>query len=268
MTMRIAVTGAAGLLGRRVVAAIRSEGYEAVAIDRVASPGGVACDVTDAEALRDAIGHADAVVHLAAITSPLNRRAQVVHNTNVTGSYNALTVAAEQGIGRVVMASSVNAIGGCFSRSPRYDYFAVDETHSSYCEDPYGLSKREAELQADAVVASNPGFSAFSLRYHALIATRAERLDRHPADAPSRDLWGWTPLDEAAEATVRACTVASEAHVVLNLVAASTLSSTPTAELAARYYPHVPITARLRGSASFYDSERARSILDWRGEDV
>lgn len=265
MTMRIAVTGAAGLLGRRVVAAIRAEGHEPVAIDRAPAPDIIMCDVTDADALRDAVGHADALVHLAAITSPLDRPAHVVHNTNVTGSYNALTVAADQGVGRVVMASSVNAIGGCFSRAPRYDYFAVDEDHPAYCEDPYGLSKREAELQSDAMVSANPGLSVVSLRYHALIPSRAERLDRRRPDVPSRDLWGWTPLDEAAAATVRAYKVESDGHVVLNLVAASTLSSTPTADLAAMHYPEVPITAPLPGNASFYDSERARALLDWRG---
>jgi UDP-glucose 4-epimerase len=265
MTMRIAVTGASGLLGGRVVAAIRADGHEAVPIDRTPAPGSVTCDVTDADALRDAVGHADALVHLAAFTSPLGRPAHVVHNANVTGSYNALAAAAEQGIDRVVMASSVNAIGGCFSRKPRYDYFAVDEEHPSYCEDPYGLSKREAELQADAMVAAHPGLSTISLRYHALISDRSERLDRQGADAPSRDLWGWTPLDEAAAATVRACAAPSDAHVVLNLVADTTLSSTPTSELAARHYPDVPITAPLRGNASFYDSERARDLLGWRG---
>lgn len=265
MTVRIAVTGAAGQLGRRVVAAIRAAGYEALPIDRAPAPGGISCDVVDADALRDAVGHADALVHLAAFTSPVGNPAHVVHNANVAGSYNALAVAVDQGIGRVVMASSVNAIGGCFSRAPRYDYFAVDEEHSAYCEDPYGLSKREAELQADAMVAANPGLSVISLRYHALIGDRAERLDRLSPETPSRDLWGWTPVQEAAAATVRACSVASEAHIVLNLVADSTLSSTPTAELAARHYPEVPVTTPLRGTASFYDSQRARALLDWKG---
>lgn len=265
MSMRIAVTGAAGLLGRRVVAAIRAEGHEAVAIDRVSAPDIVTCDVTDADALRDAFEHADALVHLAAFTSPLGNAAHVVHNTNVTGSFNALAIAVEQGMDRVVLASSVNAIGGYFSRAPRYDYFPVDEQHPSYCEDPYGLSKREAELQADAMVAAKPGLTAISLRYHALISGRSERLDRQRPDKTSRDLWGWTPLDEAAVATVRACTVASDGHVVLNLVAGSTSSSTPTAELAARHYPDVPINTPLRGNVSFYDSARARELLDWRG---
>ena len=136
MSMRIAVTGGAGLLGRRVVAAIRRAGHVAVSIDRMPAPDSIVCDATDADALRDAVGSADALVHLAAITSPLDRPAHVVHNTNVTGSYNALSAAVENGIGRVVLASSVNAIGGCFSREPRYDYFAVDEDHPSYCEDP------------------------------------------------------------------------------------------------------------------------------------
>lgn len=263
--MRIAVTGAAGLLGRRVVAAIHAAGHDAVAIDRVAEPGGVTCDVTDAEAVQETVAGVDALVHLAAVTSPLGRPAHLVHNTNVTASYNVLSAAAAQGIGRVVMASSINAIGGYFSHAPRYDYFAVDEQHPSYCEDPYGLSKREAELQADATVAAHPGLSVVSLRYHALIPDRADRLDRRPPDELSRDLWGWTPIEAAAAATLRACVVRSDAHVVLNLVSSSTLSTTPTVELAARHYPDVPTRTPLPGNASFYESERARELLDWSG---
>ena len=35
--------------------------------------------------------------------------------------------------------SSINAIGGRFSRSPRYDYFPLDEQHPAYVEDPYSV---------------------------------------------------------------------------------------------------------------------------------
>jgi nucleoside-diphosphate-sugar epimerase len=36
---------------------------------------------------------------------------EVIHNVNVASSYNALHIAAELGITRVVQASSVNVIG-------------------------------------------------------------------------------------------------------------------------------------------------------------
>ena len=53
----------------------------------------------------------------------------VVFNENSAGNYNALSAAATVGIKRVCLASSINAIGGVFSRQPRYDYFPLDEQH-------------------------------------------------------------------------------------------------------------------------------------------
>jgi hypothetical protein len=45
-----------------------------------------------------------------------------------------LSAAATLGIQRVCSASSINAIGGAFSRAPRYDYFPIDEQHPTYVE--------------------------------------------------------------------------------------------------------------------------------------
>ncbi len=62
---------------------------------------------------------------------------------NVVGSYNALRAAAEHGITRICQASSVNAIGLSYSRTPRFDYFPIDEAHPNYSEDPYSLSQMD-----------------------------------------------------------------------------------------------------------------------------
>jgi nucleoside-diphosphate-sugar epimerase len=51
-------------------------------------------------------------------SSRLNDSGEIIHNVNVVSSYNAIKVAAELGITRVVQASSVNVIGlGTFSWS-------------------------------------------------------------------------------------------------------------------------------------------------------
>lgn len=73
-------------------------------------------------------------------------------------SWNALNVAADLGIDRVALASSVNAIGmgmscshsvprrmltrAVFSKRPRFDYLPVDEAHPYYPEDAYSISKQ------------------------------------------------------------------------------------------------------------------------------
>ena len=67
-------------------------------------------DVRDPEALRDAFGHADVVVHLAfqvAGTAP----GEVIRAVNVDGTLNAFRAAAAAGARRFVYASSVAAYG-------------------------------------------------------------------------------------------------------------------------------------------------------------
>jgi UDP-glucose 4-epimerase len=92
----------------------------------------------------------DAVVHLAAHITPRISPNPVVYSENTTGSYNVLYAAAILGIKRVCLASSINAIGGVWSRNPRYDYFPLDEQHPTYAEDPYSMSKWALEQQGDA----------------------------------------------------------------------------------------------------------------------
>ena len=129
--MRIAVTGAAGRLGRHVVARAVRAGHEVVAADL---PGAVgesdgrvewrAADLTDLDAVRAALAGAQGVIHLGGLTHPRYPEPEV-HRTNVDGTHHVLVAAEEHGLEGVCLASSVNAIGGVFSAAPRYDYFPV-----------------------------------------------------------------------------------------------------------------------------------------------
>ena len=261
--MRIAVTGASGLLGSAVLQAAKFAGHDVEALDIAPGDGVYAVDVCDRDALAAAIGEVDALVHLAAITDPLRTSNHVVHNTNVAASFNALSVAAQRGIHRVVFASSVNAIGGAFSKNPRYDYFPIDENHPSYCEDAYGLSKFIGESQADAMVRAHPSLSVASLRFHALVEDLAAVLDRSAPHVRSKDLWGWTPTGAAAEAILQACSVPIDGHERFLLVAGRTNSSGRTEDLAALHYPSVPFVREPADNSAFYDSTRAARRLGW-----
>jgi UDP-glucose 4-epimerase len=287
--MRIAVTGGAGRMGRALVAAALADGHTVVEVDRsaVASPGqepagvrssdvelsGVErrpADVTSYAELLQAVDGCDALVHLAAHVQPWGRPDHVVHNENVTGSYNALRVAAELGIARVCLASSVNAIGGGFSRRPRYDYFPLDERHPSYNEDPYSLSKWVAEAQADSFARRYDGMTIASLRMHGLRTERpaSALLEQGHSDFAVRDLWGYTLFAAAARACLLALTVGFTGHEVFYVVAPDTLADTPTAELCRRFYPDVPIRGELRGSQALYDCGKAERWLGWRHDEA
>jgi nucleoside-diphosphate-sugar epimerase len=267
--MRICLTGAAGRLGREVCAAAERTGHSVVGIDLHGTDRIATVDVRDASEVRRRLDGCDAVVHLAAHPSPFNNEPWRVHNDNVVASYNVLWAAADAGISRICLASSVNAIGGGFSRKARYNYFPLDENHPTYCEDPYSLSKHVAEEQADAVSRLHANIAISSLRFHRLVPDRAtaiEQIGRDTAGAP-RDLWGYTCLGSAGAAVLASLDVSWTGHEVFYIVAPRTGSDRPSGELAERWYPGVRFSADpLSSNAGFFDCTKAARLLGWRHE--
>jgi nucleoside-diphosphate-sugar epimerase len=272
--MRIAITGVLGIVGRAVAARALADGHTVVGIDRseAASPAAGSIrrqiDVTDFAGLRDALEGCDGLIHLAAINGPGRDPDHVVHNNNVVASYNALRAAAEVGIRRVCQASSINAIGGRFSRWPRYDYFPVDERHPTYAEDPYSLSKWICEQQADAIARRHEDMSIASLRLHGVVPDRS--FTTRWADSPQliaeRQLWGYTLAEAAARACLLGVTADFAGHEVFYVVAPETMVDTPSLELRERHYPEVPLRGDLAGTSGFFDCRKAADILGWRHE--
>ncbi|HEY9292302.1 MAG TPA: NAD-dependent epimerase/dehydratase family protein, partial [Microlunatus sp.] len=268
------ITGAQGRLGRAVSRLSIERGHQVLACDRSAAEQGsdlpagsfesVRLDVGDFDAVRDAISGVDAVLHCAALVQPISHPWHQVHNQNVTGSYNVLLAAADSGVQRVCAMSSVNAIGGVFSQQPRYNYFPVDTAHPSYAEDPYSLSKHVLEEQARSIVRRFPQTTIVCLRLHAL-------QDREPRMAACRakperaaaDLWGYTPIDDAARLCLSVITSEIAGAEVFYAVARRTASEVPTEELARRHFPQVPLRRPLRGHDSFYDSSAASERFGW-----
>ncbi|OZM75931.1 NAD(P)-dependent oxidoreductase [Pseudonocardia sp. MH-G8] len=272
--MRIAVTGAAGRLGRRVVARALDAGHEVIAADLPAALEGQqvdgvewrSADVTDLEQVRAALAGAQGVVHLGALIHPRYPE-PLVTRTNVDGTHHVLVAAEEHGAGAVCLASSINAIGGVFSAAARYDAFPVTEEHASYCEDSYSLSKWILEQQSAAFARRRPEVAFTALRLHALCEDHAEARERCDDERRRGELWGWTSLDSAAAACLLALHRRAPGHAVCNVVATRTASGTPSEELARRWYPDVPLTTPLPGDAGFYATGAGLAVLGWDARD-
>lgn len=272
--MRIAVTGAAGRLGRHVVARAVLAGHEVVAVDlpaAVPDEGDAdvewrAADITDLSEVRAALAGAQGVVHLGALVHPRYPEPEVFR-TNVDGTHHVLVAAEEHQVGAVCLASSINAIGGVFSADPRYDAFPVTEEHPSYCEDSYSLSKWLGEQQSAAFARRRPTVPFTALRLHALRDDHATALATCDDDVRRRDLWGWTSFDSAAAACLLALHRRTPGPAVCHIVAARTCSGTPSAELARRWYPDVPLRAPLPADAGFYATGAALAVLGWNAHD-
>ncbi|AKO99719.1 MAG: NAD(P)-dependent oxidoreductase [Marinovum algicola] len=269
--MKIAVTGGQGGFGRVVVREARAAGHAVISIDRTAAVAepvdGVeyrAADAADYAQVTAALTGADAVIHLAAFPAAGLAPDDVTHNNNVTASYNVLLASAELGLRRICNASSVNAIGHSYSRAPEYDYFPIDEDHPTRAEDPYSLSKWLGEMQADAIVRRYDGMKIASLRLHWIVedVARAAQAWQQEPD-PGKHLWAWTPAVPAARAALRSLEADFDGHQRMFLVSHATTEATPSRDLARRHFPGVRLKAGFDGTASFFDSSRARRLLGW-----
>jgi UDP-glucose 4-epimerase len=249
----------------------RANGHDVVCIDTAPprdegrSATFVPADVTQYDQLEGALRGCDALVHLAAIRSPIGRPDYEVHNTNVVASYNALSAAARLGIQRVCLASSVNATGAAFSRWPRYDYFPLDEQHPTYNEDPYSLSKWICEQQADSFARRYDSMAIASLRFHMVVPDRATAARRQNAgnEVLVKHLWGYTRLEAAARACLLSLTADLRGHAAFYIVAPDTTMDAPSLELRQRYFPDVPVRGNLDGNSGFFDCSRAARLLGW-----
>ena len=105
MTRTVAITGAAGNIGRKLAAHFASLGWTLRLLDRVADAGIAAADLLDADAgWAGAFAGADAVIHLAGHASQFGDWRQAQENIDMTA--NVLRAARAQGARRVVFASS------------------------------------------------------------------------------------------------------------------------------------------------------------------
>ena len=153
-----AVTGANGFVWRHVCRALAERGDLVRAIVRPgrAAPGEAeafeVADLTDVEALREALDGADAVLHLAGRAHVLDDRAPDVlaefRVANVHATAAVVRAARDVGVRHVVLVSSVAAAG---SDEPDPRGLDGDEPTT-----PYGVSKLEAEALAVRLAAGTP----------------------------------------------------------------------------------------------------------------
>jgi uronate dehydrogenase len=111
--MKILWTGTTGRIGREIGPWMR-ERYDLRTFDlepNPQSPQAFAGDMQDVQVLEKAMENCGAVVHLAATSDEAPFHDQLLPN-NIVGTFNVLEAARLAGVGRVVFASSVQAVDG------------------------------------------------------------------------------------------------------------------------------------------------------------
>ena len=269
--MRVLVTGAAGRIGRAVVAELNDSGVRVTGLV-LADPGDldvdtiVVGDAGDGHVVQRALHGVDAVIHLAAIPAPGDHDPAEIFATNTRATFTVLEQAGLRGVRRVALASSFSATGMPWARevhSPPTLPLTVDAP--SVVEDPYSLSKEVDELTASMMVRRH-GITVVALRYP-YIGEPEDRLTEHAAaltadpELGARELWSYLETRDAATAALLAITApVTGAHVVY-VAAERTLVPYPTEALLARFHPASRPVRPMPGRTTPIDLEPARRLL-------
>ena len=149
--MKVFVTGGTGFIGGHVVRKLCERGDDVVALvrdpakaDDLAKLGATTAkgDLSNEDALREAMRGSDAVIHGAAIYEvgiPKDRRA-AMFDANVVGTENVLRAAQAEKIPRIVYVSTIGAFGNTHGE-------VVDETYE-HPHDSYTSYYEETKVQA------------------------------------------------------------------------------------------------------------------------
>jgi len=154
MDQPVLLTGASGRVGQAILEGI-GDRYRWRLLDReppTGEPGHefVVADVTDEDAIREAVEGVGAVVHLAGDPRPDAPWDSVLRN-NVDGTQTVLAAAVDAGVEKVAFASSNHAVGHYETgRRPdiyrEHDEFLLDGTELPRPSNLYGVSKAAGEV--------------------------------------------------------------------------------------------------------------------------
>jgi len=187
---RYLVTGVAGFIGSNLAHALVARGEEVRGVDnlshgRAENLAGIAekidfrkADISDNSAMRSACAGVDYVLHQAALGSVPRSLADPIgsNHANVVGTLTILQAAREEGVKRLVYASS-SSVYGDTPTLPKQE----DMTPNPIS--PYAVSKYAGELYAQSF-ARVLGLEAVSLRYFNVFGPRQHPTSEYAAVLP------------------------------------------------------------------------------------
>jgi nucleoside-diphosphate-sugar epimerase len=273
--MKVAVTGAAGRLGKYVVQELLEHGHEVKGLSlmpaaEIAIPQ-VAVDITEFDQVFKGLDECEAIIHLAAIPTPYEKRPNDVLMANTIGTNNVLQAAIARKIKRIACASSDSAFGLVFSHNEALmpDYLPMDERHPDRPNDYYGLSKVFSEQICDALAVRNPGISFTSLRISMIIEPQNYAQPRFVSmhtdpRAGSRNLWSFLDSRDAARAFRLAVEQERPGHEKILVAADEQRNQLASMELIKTFFPQVELRREFKDHECLLDCAKALRLLGFK----
>jgi UDP-glucose 4-epimerase len=266
----VLVTGGSGRLGRYVVQHL-AQRHPVTNADRAAVPDEAnrRVDILDRAALDEACRGVDVVVHLAALDYDTHAAADQFICVNTLGTWNVLQASVAARISRVVVCSSVAALG-LHENRPEWTptTLPVDEHHPLQPNEPYGLSKLIVEEMTRAVARAHD-VNIVCVRPAAIVFPEEVDVFLSTVDPSAVGLFDYVTATDVAAAIELAVDGAWAGHHVVTVVADDSAHPDPTLEWYPRLAGPLPTTvdqARFAHSprASVYSNAAATDLLGWR----
>ncbi len=203
MSTRVLVTGASGHLGSHLIPLLEADGLEVVGLDMVAPATSmerfVQADLADRQALDHALDGVDLVVHCASIHPWKPYADDQYLDANVKGTWHLYSAAAEKNIDRVVLTSSIAAVGYGPVRpdgTPDAALWPLSESYRGVPRDLYSFTKHAQETTA-RLFAANDAVRTLALRPPAF-------MPRPELDQGLGLLGVWADVEDVASAHLAA----------------------------------------------------------------
>lgn len=251
---RVLVTGAAGRLGTTVSARLHHEGFDVLATDIVDADdvpyAFVQADLLDHERALELLDDIDVLLHIGNHPGVGDHPPQVVFNENVSMNENVFQGAAEQGVRRIVFASTLQMIGSHVDHrtvinEPSTPAYPLDETMAPDPSNVYALSKTVSECML-RYYADRCGIDCVALRFP-LLHHEDDRAGVSSGDESSTDvLEGFSGLSYEDAAGLFLAVVRSDLHGyrVYMPGTAHRHRDMTLPELIRAHYPDIPATTR------------------------
>lgn len=271
-TGRVVVFGGSGRVGRYVLRELGTDPrVDVVDADLVpvSEVEFVKADVLDIDAVRSATRGADAVCHLAGLDLDVDARPEDYIRVNTLGTWHVLQAAAECGVRKAVLMSSVAACGLSEMRPDwQAKYLPVDEAHESRPSHAYSVSKLVLEEMGRSFTRGTRMhvicFRSVAVVTDGMLGDYSELLRR----VGPRWLFYYVVAQDVARAVRLALECDGPEYGVFFLTAADTSRAEPTLEWYQERVGTLPELANPavyeeNPRASIFSSARARAEFGW-----
>lgn len=272
--MRVIVTGGSGRAGSYTVRELVTAGHTVYNLDTQRPPDDLPgsflqLNLTDAGEVYDAFAQIqpEGVCHLAANPSPEGFPRQQTFGNNVLSTYNMMQVAGDNGVQRLIYASSEMATGWLTTDTlpPRFPFNEEDRVDTP---NAYALSKYMGEVIADSLVRRYPAMAICSLRINNVILPERYDVLQHRRDnfpEGGGNFWSYIDVRDVASAFRAALEGQSHGHEVFLIAAADTCLDTPIQAAVERLHGAGANFAAGHGAyQSVFDCSKIADMFGWR----